>query len=465
MTGLYNAGGAILTTTVNGSSYTGLYAPDGSWNIVINDGSVLKGRYHPCGALNAVIVSDPSAPAMAANGSLNVVSNASGGYSPVTNLGGGVAAVVPLGIVFDGDSITAGQSANTVPYPTYFSTLTAVRNKNLGVGGQTMSTMNTNYAANVAPLFATGLRDTLSILAGTNDIPAGATDLTLRATIQSYCGKARTTGFRVYVGTIISRNDAGWNATLEGYRVAYNTWLKANYASFCDGVIDFDATPQSTDPSNTTWFQDGLHPTNALAELFAGAVRSRLSVPLSSFAFNPTVPTGSATFSNSNKVFLTTALNTTVLGTTTVVGKKVFALALDLYGNYGMIGIGVNTPTNSAGFDGNKSIANFSNGNVYQNSSIVAAGVNFISPPLNMIAAVVDEPSSKLWFTADGVTFFGAGGSFTKAQVEAGTGAFDLSVIKAQGALYPVAGSFQLAGLKWRTEAYPAIPPAGYTQL
>lgn len=87
MTSLYNDDGAILTTVVTGSAYTGLYSPDGSWNIVINNGSVLTGRYHSCGALNAVIVTDPSAPAMAANGSINVYSNNSGGYSPVHNFG------------------------------------------------------------------------------------------------------------------------------------------------------------------------------------------------------------------------------------------------------------------------------------------------------------------------------------------------------------------------------------------
>lgn len=81
-TGLYNSNGQILTTIVNGSTYTGLYSPDGNWNIVTNDGSVYKGRYHPCGALNAVIVSNPQSPAMHANGSINVVANASGGYSP-----------------------------------------------------------------------------------------------------------------------------------------------------------------------------------------------------------------------------------------------------------------------------------------------------------------------------------------------------------------------------------------------
>lgn len=81
-TGLYNASGNIITTQVSGSVYTGLYSPDGNWNIVINDGSTIKGRYHPCGALNAVVVADSFAPAMAANGSINVILNSSGGYSP-----------------------------------------------------------------------------------------------------------------------------------------------------------------------------------------------------------------------------------------------------------------------------------------------------------------------------------------------------------------------------------------------
>lgn len=78
----YNSDGQLILTQVNGLSYTGLYAADGSWNIVINDGSTISGKYHPCGALNAVITTNPSAGAIAPNGSMYVILNNNGTYSP-----------------------------------------------------------------------------------------------------------------------------------------------------------------------------------------------------------------------------------------------------------------------------------------------------------------------------------------------------------------------------------------------
>jgi len=85
---LYNSDGQINTTQVNGSTYTGLFAADGSWNIVVNSSSNYVGLFHPCGALNAVIVNDPYSSYYNANGSINVVYNASG-LTPVQPNGDG----------------------------------------------------------------------------------------------------------------------------------------------------------------------------------------------------------------------------------------------------------------------------------------------------------------------------------------------------------------------------------------
>lgn len=68
-----NANGQLKTTTVAGTAVTGLYAADGSYNIVPNTSSTYVGLYHPCGAYNAFVVTDPSKPTYAANGSINVI--------------------------------------------------------------------------------------------------------------------------------------------------------------------------------------------------------------------------------------------------------------------------------------------------------------------------------------------------------------------------------------------------------
>jgi len=393
-------------------------------------------------------------------GGLRGFGSSGAGFGP-----SGAAAFVPTGVVFDGDSITAGLGTNTEPFPTFFSTLTTVRNSNVGVSGDTFATRDTNYAAVVAPLYGVGLRDAVFILAGTNDIAnAGATDLTLRTIAQSYCGKARATGYKVYIGTIIARSDAGWNGTKEGYRTAYNTWLKANFASFADGVIDFDAIPQSQNPADTTYFQtDLVHPTNALAQLFADAVRTKFSLAVSTFAFNASIPIGTATLASNNKSALTTSQPTTVLGNTQIVGKKFFTVKADTVGNFNGVGVGISAATGAPGFDGNKSIATYNSSGAFVNGSSTGSTFTFVSGDL--VSVVVDEPNARIWFTKDGVAFFGLSGSLTKAQVEAGTGAFNLAPMKALGNLFPVVGSVTNSGHKARTEAFPVIPPSGYTQL
>ncbi len=79
---LYAANGKINTTAVAGNTYTGRYAPDGSWNIVTNVSATYVGLIHPCGAYNAV--TGTANTYYNANGSLNVVANASSpsGFSP-----------------------------------------------------------------------------------------------------------------------------------------------------------------------------------------------------------------------------------------------------------------------------------------------------------------------------------------------------------------------------------------------
>lgn len=69
----YNVNNRLATTVVPGSSYTGLYAANGSYNIVINASGSYQGLYHPCGAYNAVSVADTVRSFYAANGSVNVV--------------------------------------------------------------------------------------------------------------------------------------------------------------------------------------------------------------------------------------------------------------------------------------------------------------------------------------------------------------------------------------------------------
>lgn len=195
--------------------------------------------------------------------------------------GGGSAPplATPLGVVFEGDSITQGIGSNTASYPAQFSTNTGQTISNSGNSGDTMATMLSAYAGSVAGLYNASTKNTLCLNGGTNDIGnAGQTDLQLRTTIQSYCSAARATGYKIIVSTITPRSDAGWDVTKEGYRTAFNTWLRSTYATFSDGLIDYDQALLGTDLTNPYLWQDQLHPHNTISRVMAELVRTRFAL-------------------------------------------------------------------------------------------------------------------------------------------------------------------------------------------
>ena len=158
---LYNADGQINLTVVPGTSFTGIYATDGSWNIVINDGSTNKGYYHPCGAINAVVVTDPSSPYYASNGSVNVIANNFGSYGFLTPNGGASSAIFNLTRANTANIRAAwnGGSGNLLLPAVGDSTL---RGQSAGVG--TAQAVN-SWVMQLAPLLRAS-----SINAGANNV-------------------------------------------------------------------------------------------------------------------------------------------------------------------------------------------------------------------------------------------------------------------------------------------------------
>jgi lysophospholipase L1-like esterase len=214
-----------------------------------------------------------------------------------------------LGVVFDGDSITQGVATNTASFPSQFSANTGISTTNDGLSGDTLATMVSQYAARIAPLYNASTKNTLFMLGGTNDLGNdGKTDTDLKTSVQSYASQARATGYKSVIGTIPPRSDSGWTGTMEGYRIAYNSWLLSNWRSFADGIVDIAAIPEAQDTTSTLYYQDKLHPTNRLARAFAEKIRTifRLSnvndtVP-DSFSFLDVAGAGPSTLFTSDQI-------------------------------------------------------------------------------------------------------------------------------------------------------------------
>lgn len=186
-----------------------------------------------------------------------------------------------LGGVADGDSITRGYSTtnpSTKNWAAQLAGLTGKTISNSGVDGDKLESIDSGWASSgIAAQYNPASCNWYFQQAGCNDMRAGATLSQLQGWIQSIMAKAKAAGYLCAVCTILPENYVGWNGSAETVRTGYNTWLKANYSSFCDLLIDFDGIAAMADPSNTTYYTDGLHPTDAGQLLLAQCAQTALT--------------------------------------------------------------------------------------------------------------------------------------------------------------------------------------------
>ncbi len=131
--------------------------------------------------------------------------------------------------------------------------------------------MDTNYTANYAWQYDAASLNAASILGGANDILIGTSAALMQSAVASLCGKAHATGFKTIVGTVTP--STSFTAGQEVIRLAFNAYVRANWQSFADALVDFARIPELLNPSNATYYVDGLHPTPTGAAFFADLVR------------------------------------------------------------------------------------------------------------------------------------------------------------------------------------------------
>lgn len=170
-------------------------------------------------------------------------------------------------IVVDGDSRCTPYTNTTYmvastdwPARLEASLLNDVRVINFGVPAQTQASMNADAGAQIDPLYD-GTNNTYNVaicMGGLNDIP-GASEATIEGRIQTWCSARRTAGFQVLVGTLYAC--ASLTAPQNTIRQNINTWIRANWSSWADGLVDLDADSRLSNTADTTYFQaDGVHP-------------------------------------------------------------------------------------------------------------------------------------------------------------------------------------------------------------
>jgi lysophospholipase L1-like esterase len=169
-------------------------------------------------------------------------------------------------VICDGDSLTAGGQSGATPYPTQLQDLlgTGIWDmRNFGVSGQTTTNMLSDVTTQVDVWHnAIRPREVVVCLAGSNDIFSGGNAANLQTGISNYCSGRRLAGFDVLVCSILPRS--GYNGTQEAIRVAVNSWVASNYASFADGFVNLAADTRLDDYTDATYYNaDQTHLTTA----------------------------------------------------------------------------------------------------------------------------------------------------------------------------------------------------------
>jgi lysophospholipase L1-like esterase len=182
--------------------------------------------------------------------------------------------LMDAGIVFDGNSLTAGQGAPSgSDYPAQLIALlgglgiTGIAHYNFGVGAQTTTAMASDAASQIDPLILGGVQNILFAWEIGNDIYFNGNTATAETNFQNYCLDRQAAGWRVIVLTLMPRNQTtsfGDNVSQFNTKLNNaNTWLRANYTSFAEGIVDVAADSRLSDYTNTTYFFDGTHLTAA----------------------------------------------------------------------------------------------------------------------------------------------------------------------------------------------------------
>ena len=191
--------------------------------------------------------------------------------------------IVKSEVICDGDSLTRGHGG-TIPYPEQLASLlgSGWRTINLGVDSQKITDMQSDAITQVDRARKTTLtKQMITVWGGTNDLYFGGSEATLQANYQTYCANRQTAGFQVVTTTMLPRSDASTPGTFETDRQAFNTWLRANYATFADVLADVAADTrigEAGDETNRTYYAgDNVHLNDTGYGIVAGIVRTAIS--------------------------------------------------------------------------------------------------------------------------------------------------------------------------------------------
>lgn len=187
-------------------------------------------------------------------------------------------------VIFVGDSLTAGQppiyapdgDGKPHPYSSYIALNSykdrAFSTQVVGVAGSSVASWQINGPTWLEPLYQVeSLTNIVLIWLGTNDIAAGTAPATVWTNLQSLCSWAKGLGFKVGVGTPISRVGHDTNLDTLGDSIRAG-WAAAGIDFLVDFGGNANLAPDGSNYSDTTYYLSDEFHLNLTGEALAGSI-------------------------------------------------------------------------------------------------------------------------------------------------------------------------------------------------
>lgn len=171
----------------------------------------------------------------------------------------------PRLVVCDGDSITngIGSSDSRYAYPVQMRPEISGRyyHLNLGVAGYTLTNLIAQIANRTALAAGYAFDSVYVGWACTNDINDGHSLSSIQTNMLTWINDIRAGGYKyVVIVPPLPRTDI--SAGKEAVRKTVVDWMRSNWSTFADEFADVTNNWLMADPANTTYYADGIHPTD-----------------------------------------------------------------------------------------------------------------------------------------------------------------------------------------------------------
>lgn len=162
----------------------------------------------------------------------------------------------------EGDSITIGTGTTTYAFRIGANVSPSVLGWNRAVGGAVIADFVSRAAVwdQIIPPNKDGRTFIISVLAANDLLSSGTAQFLID--LAAWCDARRAAGWKVILCTILPRTTASFNTARNTANTTIRTWAGTHADAICDFAAEATMGPDAA-ASDTTYYSDGIHPTDA----------------------------------------------------------------------------------------------------------------------------------------------------------------------------------------------------------